>query len=225
MKIKEFIKNEWLAIFILSLPFFAIVHFWNVFPAKIQMHWNLSDGSAQLTDKEIGLFLIPGINIFFYFFFLLLPQIDNRKQDHKLFDVSFKVIRLCIISIFLFIFLLIFHFALGNSTTINHFIIYVTVFYFLIVSYFMQIIKFNSFFSFSIFWTKMSEESHRKTIRVAAKLRLLSSIAMLIAVFFIAYNILSILFLIYIAVIFIIPIIYSFFIDKVDRESINDEIV
>jgi len=71
----------------------------------------------------------------------------------------------------------------------------------------------------------MSEESHRKTIRVAAKLRLLSSIAMLIAVFFIAYNILSILFLIYIAVIFIIPIIYSFFIDKVDRESINDEIV
>ena len=66
MKINQFIKQEWLILLFLIVPFITIGIFWNRIPEQVPMYWNFSGDIENYVPKALGLFLMPGINIIFY---------------------------------------------------------------------------------------------------------------------------------------------------------------
>src|SRR4051812_28191648 len=118
------LKSDWLIWIFLLMPFVFIAAKWNLFPDQVPTHFNMEGRPDQYSGKAFGLFLMPGINIALYFFYILIPMIDPRKKNFVLFANTYKTFRI-ILHIFLtFIFFLVAFFSLGYPFNISIVIFY-----------------------------------------------------------------------------------------------------
>ncbi|MFC2130866.1 SdpI family protein [Bacteroidota bacterium] len=210
METKDFVKKEWVLLVLMIIPFIMIALFWDDFPAKIPTHWNFSGEIDQYTSKEIGLFLVPGLNIIFYIMFYLLPRIDPRKGNYKLFRTSYNILRHSIIGFLFLMFILLFFSGLGHELNIGFIVINLTLILFLIIGNFMGKIKSNYFLGIRTPWTLENPDNWNKTHRLAGKIWVWLSLIMIILSFLIPMNILTIVYFIYIAIIVLVPFVYSY---------------
>ena len=194
----------------LIIPFVIIAVYWFDFPSQIPIHWSFSGEIDSYTNKEIGLFLIPGLNIIFYLMFLLLPRIDPRKENYQLFSTSYQVLRLSIIGFFLFLFLIIVLASLGYEMNVGLVVIYLTIIMFLVFGNYMGKLKSNYFVGIKTAWTLESPDIWNKTHRFAGKLWVSLSFVMIAIGLFIPMNILTIIYFVYIGIIALVPIVYSY---------------
>jgi uncharacterized membrane protein len=210
MKIKEFVQKEWLYLILLLIPFIFIALYWNDFTDKIPVHWNFSGEIDKFTQKEIGVFLIPGLNVIFYIMFLLLPKIDPRKDNYTLFRTSYNVLRLSIIGFLFFINIIVFLSSLGYKLNVGYIVIFLTLVLFLIFGNFMGKLKSNYFVGIKTPWSLENQDIWNKTHRFSGKLWVSLSLIMIVITFILPLNILTVFYFIYIAVIVLVPIFYSY---------------
>ena len=210
MEKNNFFKREWLSLLILIIPFIIIAIYWNNFPAKVPTHWNISNQVDSYSPKEVGLFLIPGMNVLLYFLFLAIPKLDPRRENFKLFGTTFKILRISISALMLLLFIVIVLISLGMKLNVGQIVIYGTILLFLIIGNFMGNIRRNYFAGIRTPWTLHSDEVWRLTHRISGKLWVASSILMLLLGLFIKLPVLG-----YIYFVCIVPILYSYFIFKI----------
>ena len=108
MKIKKYIEKEWIFVLLLVLPFLITGFFWNMFPAEINIIWNISGDAGQSVSKEIALLMIPVFNIIIYSLFYLMPQIYPKKDRYMLFKKSYQTLRIVISSVLFLMFVFLF---------------------------------------------------------------------------------------------------------------------
>ncbi len=210
METNNFFKKEFPALLLLLIPFVMIGIYWNDFPPQIPTHWNFSNEVDQYTRKEIGLFLVPGLNIILYFMFFLLPRIDPKRENYKVFGTSYNVLRLSIIGMLFFLFVILFLAGLGNDLNIGVIVINLTLVLFMVLGNYMGKFKSNYFVGIKTPWTLANEDNWNRTHRMAGKLWVFASIAMMIVGMLLPLGILAIVYFIYIGLIVLIPVVYSY---------------
>lgn len=204
------LKKDWLIWIFLLIPFVFIAIYWNQFPDKFPTHFNFNGEPDDYSSKLQGVFLMPVINILMYFVFILLPIIDPSRKNYGLFQDKFKTIRIVLHLFFAFAFFLNSFYALGYHFNLSFLIIYGTLLMFLIIGNYLGNVRHNYFIGIRTPWTLANEEVWTKTHRFAAKVWVIASLITMIIMPFIPTQAAEFVFLGYVAVIAIIPIVYSY---------------
>ena len=78
-------KREWLQILILAVPFCVAAWLWNKLPGRMPIHWNLDGQPDNYAGKSIATFLIPFVNVGTAVLIMFLPRIDPKfaKNDEE----------------------------------------------------------------------------------------------------------------------------------------------
>jgi uncharacterized membrane protein len=209
---KKQIIRDWLILIVLFIPFPFIVFAWDLFPERIPIHFNLQGTPDRYSGKAIGLFIFPVLNIVLYAILQAIPMIDPKRNNLHLFEDRYRIIRAATHVLLAFVFFLIAMFSLGYSFDITRVVTYALVLMLLVLGNYMSSVRLNYSVGIRTPWTLNNEIVWKRTHRFTAKLWVFSSVAMLIALPFISAAL--IVFLAFVGVITIIPIIYSYFVFK-----------
>ena len=220
-KTLNFIKKDWFIIAILALTFMVSLYFYPDLPSKIPSHWNSKGEIDGYSGRFFGTFLIPLMNLGFYFLFIFLPYLDPKKANYEKFQLAYKVIRYSFHILFACIQVVILLVALGNTVNVTMLIGVGTSLLFVVIGNVMGKFKHNYFVGIKTPWTLANEEVWVKTHRMAAPLWVVGGI--ISAIFAIIGDTMYFIALVtIIPVIAIVPMIYSYVIfKKLSKIQIN----
>ena len=210
MEERSFFQREWLSLLILAAPFVLIAIFWDKIPDQVPMHWNLQNEVDSYASKGFGMFALPVFNILLYGLFFLLPRIDPRKENYKLFGSAYATLRLVIITFMFVLFGVIMLVSMGYELNIGLIVIDLVSILFLVLGNMFGKIRFNYFVGIKTPWTLANQDVWQKTHRLGGKVWVIGSIIMLILSFALPFEWLIYIFIAYIAVIVVIPVVYSY---------------
>lgn len=202
------LKNDWLIWTIILAPYILVAWFWNRFPEMVPTHFGLDGKPDDYSSKIVGLIIFPGINMVMYFLFLVLPKIDPRRKNYELFPEKYRVIRLGIHSFMSYLLVVTIFYSLGYRFDISLMVLYGIMILFLILGNLMGNIRNNFFVGVRTPWTLSSEEVWTKTHRLTAKLWVASTLITMVLIAILPHP--EIVFGVYIGVIAIVPIVYSY---------------
>lgn len=206
------LKQDWLIWIMLLVPFIFIAIFWDRFPDQIATHFDMNGKPNGWSDKSTGLFLMSGLNVGMYFLFLVLPKIDPKKAKFALFMDKYQIIRLVLHTFFTFIFFITTLPALGLNFNNALWVLYGVLVLFLLLGNYMGNVRHNYFVGVRTPWTLANEEVWTKTHRLTAKLWVYATLVMMVVLPFVPNP--EIIFLPYVILISVIPIVYSYVIFK-----------
>jgi uncharacterized membrane protein len=209
MKSQSWIRKELINLLIIIVPFIFIALKWNDFPDKIPMHWNIKGEIDNYGSRAFGLLALPGMNILMYLLFLFIPKIDPKKSNYPLFEDKWKIIRTVIHLFILVMFFVIAFVSLGYNLPVDKIVMISVILLMLLFGNYMGNIRHNYFIGIKTPWTLANENVWRLTHRIAGKIWVISSVIMLAIVLLIPRT-WSWTFFIYIGIITIIPIVYSY---------------
>lgn len=205
----ERLRQDWPIWLLLIAPFVVIAIYWNEFPAQIPVHWNIRGEVDGYAGRYKGLFLLPLINIGIYGLFWIMPIIDPKRKV-SLTQSSTRAVRFLSISLFTGLSFINMFTALGYVLNSGRLLFLLLIFLFLALGNYMGSLRHNYFVGVRTPWTLEHEDIWRKTHRLAARVWVVSSIVMLILWFVMRGPLFNRLFLAYVAVIILVPVIHSY---------------
>ncbi len=205
---KKLILRDWLILVTILVPFPFIGFAWDMFPEQVPIHFNFSGKPDRYADKSIGLFILPVINFVLYMFLNVLPTIDPVSKNFSLIETRYRAIRLVTHTLLTFVFFLVAIFSLGYTFDLTMVLSYALVLMLLLFGNYMSNVRTNYFFGIRTPWTLSNEVVWRKTHRFSARLWVFSSLIMMVILPFIPGALIG--FLVFVFLITIIPIVYSY---------------
>ena len=193
----------------LLLPFVLIAIFWNQLPEQVPTHWNAKGEIDDYMPKFPGIFILPIINIVLFLFLLVLPKIDP-KQNFQKFQKTYLFIILFMTSFFLILFLLTLMISLGYNLEMTQIVFFLVTIFMLILGNFMGKMRPNYFVGIRTPWTLENETVWAKTHRLGGFVWVAASFLMLVLLLFLPKAWIIYFFLVYVMLISLIPIIYSY---------------
>ncbi|MFI5263694.1 MAG: SdpI family protein [Candidatus Kapaibacterium sp.] len=207
---ESFLKKEWALLVILILPFILIAIYWNRIPDRVPMHWNIR-GEVDNWGGKNSVIITPLINMGVALLLYFIPRIDPKKMNYPLFERAFRMVRLTLAAFVFAIFLLTVAPAMGVEVDANTFIYTAIPLLFLIMGNFMRSFRQNFFAGIRTPWTLSSPEVWEKTHRLAAWLWTGGSVVFIVFRLIVGrWDYLPHVFLSYIGVLVIIPIVMSY---------------
>ena len=203
---KELIKKEALIIFILLLPNIYFLFIYNELPDQLPIHWNLQGEADNFGHKNTLSFIHIGI----YLLLIILPLIDPRKSNYKIFEKSYYRLRLAIILFMGAFNTMVFLSETGHDINLTRVIIVGILLLFMVLGNYMNNLRPNWFIGIRTPWTLDNEEVWRKTHHLASRLFFGFGFIALILSFFLADQILLPLMFWVLISAAIIPAIYSY---------------
>ena len=189
------------------------IYFYQHFPARVPIHWNIAGQADNWGSRSFGAFLFPIIIAAIYFLFELLPKIDPRKERYVEFAKVYSIIKTVIMLVMFGIYLISGLSCLGYDVSVAFWIPFIIGLLFIVLGNYFGKIRSNYFVGIRVPWTLANEEVWNKTHRLGGKLFILGGIIML----FTGFSPISLrlpLLVIVIAIIAILPIVYSYFLFK-----------
>lgn len=211
------VKKDWLIWLIILSPLVLIIFSWNDFPDQIPTHFGIDGQPDDYSGKAFGLFLLPGINLLMYFLFLVLPKIDPSGKNYQLFSDKFKSIRIVLHVFFTFLFFIIAFYSLGYHFNLSVIIIYSVLVLILFMGNYMRSVRHNYFIGVRTPWTLTNEVIWTKTHRLTSKVWVFSSLIAMVIVPFVPDP--EAVFIPFLSIIVIIPIVYSYILFKKTQKS------
>ncbi|GGH78638.1 putative membrane protein [Pullulanibacillus pueri] len=157
---------------------------WPYLPSEIATHWN-AKGEVNGYSSRFGATLIMnGLLIFLYFLFLVLPKVDPKKNNYRLFSKSYTIISNTVLVIFFILSLLTLLYSLGYPIPMAGLSPFIVGAIFIVLGNFMQTIRPNFFLGVRTPWTISNENVWRKTHRLAGKFMFIAGIIIILSVFF-----------------------------------------
>ena len=203
----EKFKKEIPFIAIALIPFAYLIYIWNRLPEKVPMHWNGAGKIDRYGDKKellVMLFMLVGIT---YFVFLIIPSIDPKQ---KLQNMGNKLNNLrMILTLFmsgLAVFIL---YSVQQKTSNPSFVLAIIGLLFAFLGNYFKTIKPNYFIGIKTPWTLENEEVWKKTHQLGGKLWFVGGLLMALT-FVLPNKIQFYTFMGIVAVITIVPIVYSY---------------
>ena len=211
--IKPTIKSELLSISVIIASIITAISTYSHLPNKVISHWNFSGVADGWSSREFHVLFFPSLIIGMYFLFLILPNLDPKKERYHSFGNVYNVFRSMFILVFYAIFLLATLANLDYAVNIGKTVPLIIGIMMIIIGNYMSKIKNNWFVGIKTPWTLSSENVWNKTHRLGGWMFVLFGIILIIAPFL--PKILGvILFIAGIICVTIIPIGYSYFLYK-----------
>lgn len=193
-------------------PLLFLVIFWNDFPNEVPIHWNLQGEPDDFGSKVWGLLILPITNFFIYGVFRVIPFIDPNKENHELFSGKRKMIQLLVHTFLTALFFVTSLEMLGVAIDMTRMIMIGLTLLLMGIGNYMSNVRQNYFIGVRTPWTLANEDVWRETHRFTAKLWVFASFTALFG--FAAALLPPWTIFIYISIISIAPIAYSYLIYK-----------
>jgi len=200
-------------IVIISASVALSVYFYQHFPARVPMHWNVAGEIDGWSSRGFGAFLFPVILIAIYFLFEILPKIDPRRANYPEFKKVYSIFKTAIMAIFFGIYILTGLSGLGVKVAVDLWIPIGIGLLFIILGNYFGKLRNNYFVGIRTPWTLSNEEVWNKTHRLGGKLFILGGVAMML-MGVIPVGIRIVLFIAVVLMISVVPILYSYIIHK-----------
>lgn len=195
-------------------------------PDIVPIHWNIKGKPDNFASKDIGLFLLPLINTGLYFFLLIIPKIDPNSEQVQQSMRSFQWIRFgthaLLASIMGWTAI-----SIVDSMALKPDLIFAIIALFLaFLGRVMAHVKQNYFVGVRTPWTLSNEKVWEDTHRMTSPLWFYSGIGMallmsIVSMMGLGPEIQLALFLVWIGIIVIIPIVYSYIRFREEKKSIQ----
>ena len=201
------IKNELAAITLCALPAIYLASIWGVLPEKIPTHWNFEGEIDSWGSKKSAIYmaLFPVIT---YLTFLIIPKIDPKK---KLQQMGAKYQQLKFVFLVFTSALAIAILYITKTQNFQSFRVEILIgFLFILLGNYFQTVKPNYFIGIKTPWTLESESVWRKTHQLGGKLWLFGGILIVLLSLLLNKKYSNIAMLSIVAIVSIIPIVYSY---------------
>ncbi|OLN31152.1 SdpI family protein [Desulfosporosinus metallidurans] len=209
-KISSTLKKDWLIIILIILGFALGAYFYPSLPDRVPIHWNARGEINGYGSKLFGAFGLPLINLGMYLMFLALPYIDPKRKNYASFKSTYQFQKYLLMVFFLG--LEVFTLLISTGVVVNRpiFIQIMISLLFILLGNVMGRVRHNYFIGIKTPWTLANEEVWRKTHRLAAPLWVIGGIINIL-LSFTGINFNGIAFILILAVISLVPIVYSYF--------------
>jgi len=191
------------------IPLIYLVSIWNVLPEQVPTHFDLAGNVNGWSGKQdlVGIILFLGIGI--YFLMLFVPKFDPKKKIEQMGEKYYSLrllmgVFMALLSLYLL--------YVAKAGKINPFLLIGLIggFYTMLGNY-LQTVKPNYFIGIRTPWTLESEETWKKTHRLAGKLWMIGGLLIIAIAFLIKSNsILSTTFFVITLIITLVPVVYSY---------------
>jgi uncharacterized membrane protein len=208
MKTKFSFRSEWLLLLFLIAPFAFIFIQWNSIPNKVPMHWNIA-GEIDRYGSRGSVLYIPLLNIGIYLLMLFVPFIDPRRKNYEMFERVYRTVRIAIGILLCLLSCMIIFSSIGYSVNVGLLVMLAITCLFIVLGNLFGKIRPNYFVGVRTPWTLENEDVWMRTHRMAGKLWVFVSIGVLPLIFLIPQTIMVWLFFSYVAVIALVPVLYS----------------
>ncbi len=217
---KKLIQKDWLIWLILIAPFAVIAYYWNQFPDRIPVRWDINGEPEDYSNKTLGLFLMPVLSLLIYGMFKALPYIDPKKYNYKYFEGKWHVLQLVILSFMAAMAIASFYVALGYNIKMDKVAQFGVPLLMLIMGNYLSSIRPNYFIGIRTPWTLHNEQVWVKTHRLTGKLWVAASLIMIIINLFIPFS--DAILISYLAALVLPPYIYSYLLfRKYEKNTTN----
>ena len=209
-KISSALKRDWLILVLIILGFALGAYFYPSLPDRVPIHWNARGEINGYGSKLFGAFGLPAINLGMYIMFLALPYIDPKRKNYASFKSTYQFQKYLLMVFFLG--LEVFTLLISTGVVVNRpvFIQIMVSLLFILLGNVMGRVKHNYFIGIKTPWTLANEEVWRKTHRLAAPLWVVGGVINIL-LSFTGVNFNGIAFIVILAVISLVPIVYSYF--------------
>src|SRR3989339_736177 len=178
----DVINKSMLAVIIASFLFTFLI--FSLLPDKVAIHWNAAGKADGFSDKSPGIFILPGILVFLYFLFLVIPKIDPLNNNITSFHNSYGYIMLAIIVFIAYLHVLVLIYNLGHQFNMTIMMLPGFVFLFYLIGEMLKDAKRNWFVGVRTPWTLSSDTVWEKTHKLGAKLFKASAILVIGGILF-----------------------------------------
>ncbi len=216
-KIDYNLKKELPLILMIIAAFAISIYFYPMLPDRIPTHWNFKGEIDGYSGKLSGAYMLPVMNLAMYGLFIILPSIDPRRENYKLFSSTYIYFRYLFHIYFLGMHVIVIAAALGYNVDTGRLVMLAVSLLFMLMGNVMGRVKHNYFVGIKTPWTLASEEVWKKTHRLAALLWTIAGF--LGAVFALLRVNLGWIFIIILMVPALVPAIYSYIIFNKMRKT------
>jgi uncharacterized membrane protein len=216
-------KKDWILWILLLSPLIPVLMYWDQYPDKIPTHWNMQ-GEVDSYGGKWALFLSPVINAGLYLLMILLPKIDPRSKNYTLFEGAYWWIRVAITMLIASIGFITAYASLGFKLDVGLIIQSSCVILFLVIGNQFGKVRPNYFVGIRTPWTLNNEDVWMRTHRLSARIWVIASLLMLPLIFLVQQKIGVVLFIIYLTLLVVFPVVYSWSIHKaIVKEKHGDD--
>lgn len=182
-------------------------------PAELPTHWGFNGEVNGYSTKLNAMLTQIGIMILLYFSVAFLPKIDPRKQNYKYFSGSYQTIYLSLLVLFFGMNIFVILSGLGYDIPMSSMGSVVIGMIFIVLGNVMQRVRSNFFIGIRTPWALSNEEVWRKTHRFGGRLFFGGGVLLVLSTF-VSGAIKEYLIIGVIAVIVIVPYVYSYIVYK-----------
>jgi uncharacterized membrane protein len=209
---KQFNSLDAAAIVIWLLPVAYLLYIYPSLPVSVPVHFGINGDPDRYGSKGEFLFtffILSGMSAFMYLLLKFLPAIDPKKMV-KVGESTFKKLAFGMVLFFSALTIAIIFSTVNRSFKIDKLILPVIGLLFAFIGNIMNSIKPNYFAGVRTPWTLEDDDTWRATHRLAGKLWFVGGIVLTILVLLLPATAGMIVFMSIVAVLVLIPVIYSY---------------
>jgi len=203
---KQLIIKELILILLTVLPITYPLIYWSSLPDQLPIHFDF-DGTPDGYGSKLIYILLP---IGIYLLMLVLPYVDPRKSNYQIFSNTYFKLRLIINVLFGVIDSVVIYNTLHGIEKLGLFVPISIFLLFTLIGNYMGTIRPNYFVGIKVPWTLNNDEVWIRTHKMAGKLWFWAGLFGIVSLFVVKKP--EIMMLPIIAIMVVIPIVYSYII-------------
>lgn len=169
-------KDEAVSLLMLIAMFVIAAMTWPRVPDLVPVHWGWSGQVNRMGGKFEGLFVLPLTALGVYVLLLVLPRIDPRRTHYSAFASPYRMIRMLVIAMLFALQLVILPRLSRPDAPLIGGPVLVLAIMFIVLGNLLPKIQSNWFVGVRTPWTLSSEESWRRTHRLAGWLFVIAGV-------------------------------------------------
>lgn len=203
-------KNKWkllVSSIIILLPILLGLIFWNDLPEQVTTHWGADGNADGWSSRPIAIFSLPVFTFIIHWFCIFFTAKDpkNKEQNNKVFGL---VLWICP-TVSLFASGMIYSASFGKELHANLIGLLVIGLMFVVIGNYLPKCKQNCTIGIRVKWALENEENWNATHRIGGKIWVVGGLLMM-ACMFLPEAIIPWILVISMAVLAVVPIIYSY---------------
>lgn len=204
------LKKELPLIGIVLAPFVYLAVIWNSLPAKVPTHWNYKGEVDKWGDKYSLIALLFLLPVLTYVLMLVVPKIDPKKKMEQMGGKYYQLKFILVLFMSLLAFIILY--LTQNQSTSSPDLIFIPLgALFIALGNYFKVIQPNYFVGIKTPWTLENKEVWKLTHILAGKLWITGGLLIVLGSLTIDKSIFIYVFLTIVAVITLVPIVYSYF--------------